>query len=126
MTDQITRQAQRALRRAWAEDDIANFSDCQFLGILGESTCVAARILARLGLDLRRGRGEAREIARGRPAQTGRVGARAGDGWERALELVQDRDGCMDTPYFWLGALEEDGGAAAGAWSVRASRLRRS
>src|SRR5262245_17608262 len=114
MTDQITRQAQRALRRAWSEDDIANFSDCQFLGILGESTCVAARILARLGLDLRQARRDALEIARSRPALTGPVEASAGDGWERAIDLVQDRGGCLDTPYFLLGVLEEDSGATVG------------
>jgi hypothetical protein len=90
MTDRITRQARRALRRAWAvEYDITNFADCQFLGILGESTCVAARTLARLGLDLRQARRDALEIARGRSATpAGQVAAVAGGkGWLRAPAL---------------------------------------
>src|SRR5262249_61981592 len=88
MTDRITRQACRAMRRAWAvEYGITNFADCQFLGILGESTCVAARTLARLGLDLRQARPDALEIAPGLSVPAAGHGAGSGQGWVRRVEL---------------------------------------
>src|SRR5262245_9025289 len=94
MTDRITRQACRAMRRAWAvEYGITNFADCQFLGILGESTCVAARTLARLGLDLRQARRDALEIARGRSVPAAGQVAATGKGWLRAVEQVDGRGG---------------------------------
>jgi hypothetical protein len=114
MTHQITRSAQRALRRAWIESEwheLKYFSDSQFLGILHESTSVAARILKQNGLDARRAIQDVLTLA-------GSTGTRScePEGWFVGFRKVHECKGaCMDTPYFLLGILGEQEGAAVEA-----------